>query len=1194
VKVFVYLILVSVAIVLCTSKARGQAATGSVIGTVYDQQGKVVPNAKVTVTNAGTQISKTTTTNQDGHFEVLDLPIGNYHVTVEREGFNKEVTQNQFLHINQSLRFDITLTVGSRSQTVTVEAKVAGVETVNQTIGGTVVGEAIQQAPLDGRLTLQLALLQPGVTESNADNTGAGNYSIAGGRTDSVTFVLDGALNNDLLDNSVVFQPNPETVAEFRVLESNYSAEYGRNGGGVITVVTKSGTNDWHGSAYDFLRNEDLDANSFFNKAQFNGQPLLPRNVLKRNQYGGTFGGPITIPHVVNGKNRFFFFAGYEGQRLTAAETASPFATAVVPTPAEVGCVGGGTTGCFFPDITKFLMANAFYQDPANPTPGFLNPAAINPVSAEYITKGLLPVSAAGEVTPNGPATMNYNQLTLKFDFLVSDKDKISVTLGGQITPTQDAVGTSANVGWANVPGFPISGKQKNYLLNSSYTRAFSPNLLNELRFFAQRNVGSQGTPVGPNAAFTPQALGFTNLTPDNPSGPPVLGFNTESTTVGYTIEGPSILVNNTFGVSDTVTWIRGRHTWKFGSGFSGYQNNQVFDFIVNGLYDFNGTLTGDAFADFLLGAPTDYEQGAAAPSNIRTKSFYGFAQDEWHVTSRFTWTLGLRYEYNSPKYDTEGRTYSFVEGDQSTRFPNAPPGLVFPNDKGAPEGVNFPVKNNWAPRIGFAWDPAGNGKTSVRGGFGIFYDILKAEDNFQFNGAPPFFSLASFGFPSMLSGNLCGASNQAGMPITYFSDPFDTTCSLNTFPSKPSLSGPAYFNANPTSEVPFGEGLFFVDPHLKTPYTYQYNLSVERELLPNLIFEVNYLGSDSHGLTNLEDINPFVLGTTNRVLNLLPGTSTCLDATAGGIGVGCTYSNLLTFRNANNANYNALTASLTKQMSNSRAGQIYFTFGYTYGHAIDSGTGFRQRNSSVPSYDPNLFRASSDSDIRQRITFSGGWDLPFDHMWESGPKRLTQGWSIFHILTWRTGFPIDVFADLPSITGFTNEGPSGAGEFTSIVHANVAGPLNTLNPRNIQTINGQTGSYWLNPNSFSYAQCGDKNDPFPCTPGPTIFPSDSQVVANPQLATYGTLPRNFLRGPGIINFDMSVAKTTAITERLKLQIRADFFNLFNHAEFANPDTVPQDSTFGQILTTGGPDPTVPGGFSQKPRIIQLAARFTF
>jgi Carboxypeptidase regulatory-like domain/TonB-dependent Receptor Plug Domain/TonB dependent receptor len=1171
---------------LIARTASAQDTTGRVIGTVTDQQGAAVPGAKVTVTNTATQLSSTTTSKGDGTFEILNLPIGPYSVTVEHDGFNKITTQPNRLEINQSLRFDVALQLGAVSQTVTVESQTTRVETQNSTVGATVTGEAIQEAPLNGRNVLDLAKLQPGVTESNNDNTGAGTYSIAGGRNDSVTFLLDGSLNNDLLDNGVVFNPNPETIAEFRILESNYSAEYGRNGGGIITEVTKSGTNQWHGSGYDYVRNGDFDANSFFNHLND-----VPRDPLRRNQYGGSFGGPIWIPKVINGKDKFFFFVAYQGQK--ESDLSVPTFTQVnVLSTAETACIATPAAGCDFSSdsgVVAFTEANPFFQAPGKPA-GFLNPAALNPVSLNYIKQGLMPVNDSGVITPTSALTDNNNELTMRFDFQATAKDQITATIGGERNPKIEPFLTQSNlVPWANVPGFSTSSQINNYFVNLGYTHIFSPDVLNEVRFSTQRFFQHQGSPLGPNQANTAATLGFTNLTPDNSTGPPLIAINFEATNIGYTLEGPSTLANNTFGISDTLTWIRGKHNWKMGFGVSAYQNNQLFDFLTNGLFDFNGSITGNGYADFLLGAATDYNQGAAAPSNIRTKSWFGFFQDEWHVTKTFTLNLGIRYEYNSPKLDTLGRTFSIIPGDVSNRFPGAPVGVVFPGDPGAPRGVNFPDRNNWAPRFGFAWNPDGHGKTSIRGGFGIFYDILKAEDNFQFNGQPPFFSLASFNFPQSLTGNNCAASNESASPITYFSDPFDSSCNPNTFPSVERLSGPAYF-ATPGS-LPFGPQLFFVDPHLHTPYTYQYNLSVQREIVPSLVFELNYLGSSSHGLTALQDIDPFVLGTTDHVLNLTPGNSTCQDdfgnSTSGASPDAiCSLGALDEFRNIVNANYNALTASLTKQIGKSAAGDFYFTFGYTYGHNIDNASGFQQRSSQVPSYNPELLRASGDADVRQRITFSGGWDLPFDRMFQSAPKRLTQGWTLFPILTWRTGFPLGIFANLNDEGSF-DEGPSGAGD-SIVTYANVIGSTKTLNPRS-------NGLFYFNPNSFTNNQSADNNaaDPGLCSELSTepvgTFPSDTQAVLCPSLRTYGSYRRNSIFGPGAINLDMSISKSTAITERLKLEIRGDFFNILNHAEFSNPDTNigDQGSTFGQIVNTGVPtDP--------RERIIQLAARFSF
>jgi hypothetical protein len=1169
--------------------ARAQNAAGRILGNVTDPSGAAIAGAKVRVTNLARQSSQETVTDNDGFYQVLGLPIGAYRITVEKDGFHQQVFENQTVQINQSLRLDAKLSIGQKSEVVEVREQTAAVETVNQTIGSTVVGETIQRAPLNGRNVLDLAKLQPGVTEANDDSSAAGNYSIAGGRSDSVTFLLDGGLNNNLLDNSVVFNPNPDTVAEFRILESNYSAEYGRNGGGVISVVTKSGTNEWHGSAFEFLRNEDFNANTFFNNASG-----LPRDVLKRNQYGGTFGGPITIPKLVHGKDRFFFFVGYQGQRLSQQQTTG---VGTVFTPAQLNgdFSGGGTPGnCPSADanVAAFLQANPFFQaDPASAACAIIDPTKLNPVSAKYIAAGLIPTSPTGVANFQAPHKDNNNEVTMKFDFLISEMDKVSATLGGfrnpQLLPLQ----------FATVSGFPNLEQSNNYFTNAAYSHTFSANLVNEFRLFLQRSNFQNDSPAIklPTAA----QLGI-GITPDLPTGPPNLLFD-NGLAIGFSENGPKVEIDNTFGFTNTLSYVHGRNNWKMGGGISAYQNNTVYDFIGNGEFDFNGSGgsgTGNSLADFFLGIPSQLFQNANAPSNIRSKSFYGFVQDEWRITKRLTLDLGVRYEYNSPKYDTKGRSFSVIPGvaTPSTVFPNAPLGMLFPGDRNAPTGVNFPDTKNWAPRFGFAWDPAGNGKTSVRGGFGVFYDILKGEDNLQANGQAPFFGAVGLTFNSV--------ANQTG-PVTYFSDPFNpqntTTPQTNPFPSR---TPPQNLDFAAAGFLPINSSqvVFVVDPHLKTPYIYQYNLSVQREVTPNTLLEVSYVGSSAHGLTSLQDINPFVLGTTDRILNLVPGNSTCVDSSSNSTSganpnANCSFANIPEFRNVSKASYNSLQASLTRQISDSRfVGRTYFTLAYTFAHSIDNVSGFAQRNSSVPTYQPNLFRASSDQDVRNRITFSGGWDLPIDRAWSSGPKRLTQGWSLFPIVTWRSGFPFDIFARLADRFTPGAEGPSGAGDPAN-VHANIVGSTNTLDPRKAQDFGNGLANYWFNPNSFTNAQCVDGTG---CTAGPTMLPSNSQVVANPALATYGTLPRNFLRGPGYVNFDMAFSKTTPLVgERLKLEFRAEFFNVFNHANFQSPGNPvvagngsnPNSAQFGQITSTG----TGSGSFADpQPRIIQLALRLSF
>lgn len=1171
------LILLAFAVAISARLATAQEAKGRIIGNITDQTSAAIIGAKVTVVNAGTSSRQSTTTGQNGFYEVLALPIGTYTVTIEMSGFRKQVFEHQALLINQSLRLDAKLTVGKRDEVVEVTDQAPNVETENQTVGTSIVGDTIQRAPLNGRDVLDLAKLLPGVTETNDDSSAAGNYSIAGGRSDSVTFLLDGALNNNLLDNSVVYNPNPDTIAEFRLLESNYSAEYGRNGGGVISVVTKSGTNNWHGSGFDFLRNDAFNANSFFNNADG-----LPRNNLKRNQYGGTIGAPIK-------KDKIFFFAGYQGQRLTQQLTTGE---STVFTPAQLNgdFSGGGTPGnCpnADPNVASFLQANPYFQsNPAAAACGIIDSSTFNPISNLYIQQGMIPTDPNGEHNYQGASNDNYNELTVKLDFLMTEKDKISVTLGSHRESYLDPFNFST------VPGFGDARFDHNYFANATYSRTFSSSFLNEFRLFAQRNNHSQDTPVGAFSSNTASSMG-QGITPDQQTGPPNLWFD-NGLQVGYSEQGPTKLVNNTFGFTEAVTLVHGRHNWKLGGGVSAYQNNTVYDYYVNGEWDFigggDGSGSQNSLADFLLGIPSEFFQYPSAPSTIRSKEYYAFGQDEWRVTRNFSLNWGLRYEYSTPKFDTQGRSFSVIPGvtTPSIVFPNAPIGMLFPGDPNAPRGVNFPDRNDFAPRVGFAWDPKGDGKTSVRGGFGVFYDVLKAEDNLQFNGQPPFFSSVGLFFNSVngvtSTDPLCPSGVSAG--VCYFQAPFaELPGTVNPFPSHPP---PSNLNFADAGFLPINSGgsVYLVDPHLYTPYTYQFNLSLQHELLHNLVLELSYVGSASHGLTSLQDVNPFALGTTDRILNLTSGNSSCPDesgnSSSGSFGT-CSYANLPEFKNVSQANYNSLQASLTRQLAESRyIGRTYFILGYTWAHSIDNASGFQQRNFSVPTYSPGLFRADSDQDVRNRITFSGGWDMPWDKAWESGPKRLTQGWSLFPIFTWHSGFPYDVFAQLGDQFDPTAEGPSGAGD-PGNVHANIVGPTNTLNPRQMQNIGAslgqQPGFFWINPNSFSNAQCSDPS----CVPGPTMLPSNDQVVANPSLATYGSLPRNFLRGPGLVNLDMTLSKTTAlIGDRSKVEFRAEFFNIFNHANFLNPVTNINSSLFGQIVNT------------RDPRIIQLAVRFTF
>lgn len=1151
-------------LLLVSHSALAQNATGRILGSVTDTQGAVVAGARVSITNTATGITSPTTSNDEGYFEVLALPIGPYKVTVEHPGFSLAATEEKQLQINESIRFDIKLAVGMEQQTVTVNAGVTGVETVSSTVGESVTGAAIKDLPLNGRDVLSLALLQPGVTPANDEALGHG-FSVSGGRTDTVNYLLDGGLNADLMRNTVVLNPNPDSVAEFRILTSNYSAEYGRNAGGTVSVVTKSGTNQWHGTAYDYLRNDALAANTFFNN--FAG---LPKNVLKRNQYGATAGGPIR-------KDKAFFFVSYQGQRqsegVSVNSNGTPTTNVTTFTPAELsGDFSHANNNGPDPNVAAFLLSHSYFQsNAALAAQAIIDPAAIDPVVSNYINLGLIPTSPTGLISSASNSTDNYNELTAKLDFTATDKDRLTLTVGGHRESTVIPYGD----GQADVPGFTNLTNTYTYFGSIGYNRVFTPTLLNEFRFTAQVTIPKVDIPQ--QTLASPGDLGFV-IHPDVSDGPPPIAFD-NGLSLGFSSNGPTAYADTTYNYSDTISWTKNRHTLRMGASLWTFADNFRYGYLTSGSFYYTaggGNSSGNSLADFLLGNPENYTQGPDAPNNVRTKDIAVFAQDDWQVAPSLVVSLGLRYEYNSPKLDTLGRTYAVFPGQQSTVFSTAPVGLLFPGDAGAPRGVFFPERDNFAPRIGFAWDVAGRHKTSLRGGFGIFYDVLNGHDNIDQNGGPPFASYApiaydGFGFPT-----------GSGAPPRHFADPFGSVGFADPFPAPPASANP---NWATVGWIPWS--ITTTDHSLRTPYVYQYNLSLQHEVAKNMVFHSAYVGSSSKRLQTATQGDPLILGTDTRVLNQgqtnvgyiaycnsLYGSS--FDPNGEGA---CPFGNFPKYTDLAFANYSSLQSSLTKQLGDTKLGPVYFTLAYTYGHSIDNTSGRGNRSQTVPVYDPGLWRSSSDFDVKQYISFGGGWELPFDRTWDSGPKWLLKGWSLYPILSWREGFPINVGAQLSGSAD--SPGASGAGD---------VGSENAILNKSIVNITKPTLSnnlQFFNPAAFSNAQYSDST---PCSQQLPVsqsgmFPSfDATMPCSllvPALRTYGG-PRNPIRGTGRTNLDLALGKTTQVFENLKAELRLEAFNVFNHTEFTNPNTNIYSSQFGQVTNT------------YAPRIVQLALRLSF
>jgi len=1127
---------------LLASSVYASEVTASLLGTIKDASGAVVPAATVSLTNIQTNVTQKTQSGTDGTYSFTLIPVGQYRLTVERTGFRKYVQEGIILQVNQAAKQDISLEVGAQTEVVEVTGDVAQVDTVTATLGSVETQKRIVDLPLVERDTFQLGLLQAGVFAPDPDDGSGNPFSVSGQRSESLTFLIDGVDNNDFLGNNAVVDPNPDAVEEFKILTNNYGAEYGRTSGGIVNQVIKSGTNAVHGGVFEFFRNDDLNARNYF-------QPSRTR--FNRNLFGGTLGGPIR-------KDKTFFFISYQGSRRIEGQVA-PVMTVLSPaqrgcTTVTAGCVG--TVADFSGDLPDTQLVNPItgLDFPNNQVP-------INPIIATYISK-YLPL-------PNIPGTDNFaanpigriqeDQGIIRIDHHLTDRD----TIYGNwvINDVRDAypfrIINGASSG-GNVPvgsGFSDATRSQQGAL--TWTHIFSPRIINEFIFGSNRVATLMAIPAD---TTSPADLGFTNVNPDDPKGvaPPILFSNTFQ--LGPSPQGPTKEHDVTFHWQDSVSWNKGHHDLKFGVDIRRVRNNFNFDFFNNGSFDFANfvNFTGDGFADFVGGFPDNYFQFSSAVYGIRTYSQHYYAQDSWKILPHLTLDLGLRYEYNSPQKDPHNNIIGFFPGHQSTVFPDAPPDLLYPGDAGIPNsGMVFPDRNNFAPRFGFAWDILGNAKLVMRGGFGIFYDIEDGALNLQFGGQPPFGDVSNLNYSTFTPG------------VDPIADPFNSfqPGTVNPFPFIAGGRLGQFFDP----KVSFA---FVVDPHFRTPYSENYNYGFQYQLTKDTLVEAYYVGSLGRKLITSADVNfpqPAILkqqfanaGFTNAdCARPLAGCSDPTDPNSTLTDAG----QLLTDHSNGVSESHEFQLTVDKRFS----GGFNLRGAYTLAKTIDVQSGFRARSSlQTNPLDQSFDRGLADFDATHRLVLSGTWQIPWDRPFRNSHfmRKVTEGWQINGIASFQSGTPFTIFSN-------DNQSQQASG----LDRADIVGKVQTFNARKIQTfspdpngINGSclngptTGNFYFNPLAYDCANV---------TEGGGI-----------PLFTFGDSGRNSIRGPGINNYDLSIFKTFKLNERSALEFRTEFFNAFNHTQFllsGNSSTAfGFTGTFGQMTQ------------ARDPRIIQFALKLSF
>lgn len=1142
-------LLLCLVMLLCAGSLKADV-TGSISGYIHDSSGAVIPDAQVVATSLDTGQQRTEISDAQGQYTFLALAPGRYSVSASAAGFQRATINQIDVKVNDQLRFDLTLPVGNVQQNVTVQADTLQVQTASTQIGDTLESRQILAMPLNGRSFLDLFALQAGVapvTSGTIPNdrtvsglfTNAGNLSVDGQPESANEFLINGADVSETKDMGAGLIPNLDSIQEFRVITNSFDAEYGKFTGAVMNTVTKSGTNQIHGTLFEFLRNDSMDAINYFD---------VTKPALTRNQYGYAIGGPAI-------KNKLFWFTDYQGTRQTSGASTGLIQVmsaserqGIIPVSDLTGTVNGAGWAAVLSQRLGHPVANGEPYSSVFPN-GVIPRSAFDPVAANELK--YIPVANVDPTTGIYSNATNNDTVTdanlgERVDLITQKTGDWSIyyhydnsTALSAISPQAAGVGSGVSV-----PGFPNTQPSLNQLVLVSNTFTLSPTAVNVARVSFFRTAVHTAEPSS-STAVSLSSLGFTTgvgtlgIVPSGPQGyevsMPPDNFNNFSMGNNWL---NMFQVDNNYMASDMISKIRGNHSLSFGAEFRYYQLDVRNICGPNGYFVFNGNETGLDYADFLIGAPFQYVQCSEQYLNNRANYYGVFGQDSWKVRPDLTLNLGLRWEVPTPWSDAAGQLSTLVPGVQSVLFPTAPEGYLVPGDPGVPSTISPTRYNNFAPRVGIAWAPSGDsgiakallggaGSTSIRAGFGIYY--LGAGDlgNFGVIGDAPWGlywqSLAppEFDTPFVTRSNSTPQGQR--FPFTFPSN-HGAHPGFNFAQFLP-LFAPGYYNRN------------------KVTYAEHYNLNIQRQLSRSMVLTLAYVGTESHRLNlnynllegsaalceklNAEGATPscgpggetsvysvpgggVVYGTMEGLP--LPGYSAELNNQALGAEYGTVaYGGVSNFANFGNSAYNSMQVTVER-----RASDLTFLAAYTYSKSFDN------VNTTYNVLDPKQSRVLSPFDLRQNFVTSYAWNIPFDQAFGNLSPRLTRGWSLTGITRFSTGFPV-------TLSESNDEALTNIG----LDYPNLVGPVTRENPR-------AAAHLFFNPAAF----------------------------AGETLGVTGNAPPRFFPGPGIINTDFGFMKTTQITESTSFVLRAEAFNLFNHANFSAVNGNFVSSQFGQVTNT--------------------------